>query len=1026
MTARSFASFAAVLVLAVSCGDSRTADRSASPHAPLLGVRGIWSSPRSLAFGRMKHTATLLPSGKIWVAGGADTGSNSVATSELFDPSTATFTTGPTLLTARAAHTATLLRDGMVFLVGGDGASGKVLATTELYDPSTGAVTAGPSLTTAREQPATVMLADGRVLITGGTAKTAEAEIFDPVTRTMSMTAGVMTAVRLEHTATRLPSGTVLLLGGVSEMGGSPTAAAPVAEVLDPVSGRFGPGPGNPTARVEHTATLLSDGTVLVAGGSDPLTGAALTSAEIYDPVSGAVVAVPQTPRAAHSALLLPSGRVLLAGGRPASSSTPSTASIDLFDPIAATITTQPETMAETREAFTATLLPGGDVAFIGGKFTEASPPLIYGVRQTLEVYAAETPDKSLSAATLSVKASTPQIAALGDGTVVVSGGTSPPSTALDVYDPKTDAIVSHAEMLVGRTQHTATTLGDGKILVVGGTSDDGVALDSAELFDGKVVSATGKMLNARTEHAAVRLSTGKVLVLGGSGAAGRTAELYDPATRTFAATGALVGARKGASATLLSDGAVLVAGGVDTTAPDVHSQATAEIYDPRSGQFTATASMTVAREHHTATLLASGKVLVMGGAASTTGDVFDPIKHTFEPTSHPMNASRQGMTATLLPSGNVAIIGGVLAGGSSVRDELYRPATEIFSFADSVANSSGHAAILISTGDVLLAGGVSQTQTRGKVELTLWKAGRPGEVSRRPIILQPTAAAAGGTVLVAGTGLNAAFAPGANAAPLSLWMPTAGGLLEGSLHPFTDTSATWHIPATALTGPGLLFAATNGIVSDGVRVDVAPASSGATCANDLDCASTHCADGVCCDTACTGACMACSAEKLGGALAGTCRAVPLHADPDAECPVEPSSTCGRSGGCDGAGACARYAEGTTCGSGGTCSNGTCAKVPICVDDTTVQDALGATRSCGAFRCRDGECIARCTSTSDCAAGLQCGTDGNCASPAVDGASSACACKLAGPRRRTRDEGVALALAALAFGAVVLRRRRGA
>jgi Galactose oxidase, central domain len=230
-------------------------------------------------------------------------------------------------------------------------------------------------------------------------------------------------------------------------------------------------------------------------------------------------------------------------------------------------------------------------------------------------------------------------------------------------------------------------------------------------------------MTTPRANAAAIRLHDGRVLICGGTatgqvGGILASAELYDPAARTFAATGSMTVPRAGQTITMLHDGRVLLTGGVKNVG--FRSElASAEIYDPASGTFSATGSMSVPREGHTATLLRDGRVLVVGGSDNgthtlDTAEVYDPSIGAFSRAGH-LNQPRVAHVAALLGTGKVLIAGGGrggMPGGYISYDtaELYNPSTRTFSpmLARMHYDRVGAAAVRLNDGRVLIVGGKS------------------------------------------------------------------------------------------------------------------------------------------------------------------------------------------------------------------------------------------------------------------------------------------------------------------------------
>jgi hypothetical protein len=289
---------------------------------------GKWTAgANTMSSHRTGATATLLPSGKILIAGGFNNSEVALNTAEIYDPSNGTFVaTDNNMTNPRAFHTATLLANGKVLLDSGlTDNTGDLSTTADLFDPiagTHGVFTVSTGTPGPRAAAVSVIFPSGplagQVLITGGDICTGTAEVcsstfsdvYDPATDVFSFVP--MKEFRTNHTATLLNDGTVLVAGGINVSaslssgtvlgGGALTTFSRSAEIFDPSSSTFtcvgGPGALGGCAstmthtRAGHTATLLGDGTVLIAGGfvsygRPPFQmGAATNSAETYDPVA--------------------------------------------------------------------------------------------------------------------------------------------------------------------------------------------------------------------------------------------------------------------------------------------------------------------------------------------------------------------------------------------------------------------------------------------------------------------------------------------------------------------------------------------------------------------------------------------------------------------------------------------------------------------------------------------------------------------------------------------------------------------
>ncbi|MCC6367402.1 MAG: VCBS repeat-containing protein [Bryobacterales bacterium] len=312
---------------------------------------------------RAAHTVTLLRNGKVLVTGGlAPQGSGVVTlqTAELYDPATRTFLPAGRMQNPRAYHTATLLPDGKVLLAGGMNVAGSQspvpVAALEVYDPEQDAFTAVGTIT-ARNSLTATLLADGRVLLAGGIpgqgAFLNVAEVYQPATHVVAIVSPMISR-RAFHTATLLRDGRVLMIGGE---GTNP-------EFFHPSTNSFVASPAN-LPRFDHTATLLPDDSVLVTGGISSQ-GPEPAGPVIFNPSTGTVASTGAmiVPRAGHTATALADGRVLVLGGRTTAGE--SLAVSEVYSPVTRSFTPGPP-LATPRVLHTATLFGDGMVLAAGG-----------------------------------------------------------------------------------------------------------------------------------------------------------------------------------------------------------------------------------------------------------------------------------------------------------------------------------------------------------------------------------------------------------------------------------------------------------------------------------------------------------------------------------------------------------------------------------------------------------------------------------------------------------------------------------
>ena len=476
------------------------------------------------------------------------------------------------------------------------------------------------------------LLLDGRVLFVGGAqdSETASSELFDPRTNTFSRTSGALSGPRHGLSATTLLDGRVLVAGGSPpiQVGGGPLATA---ELFDPTTGTFAPTGPMVVPREHHQAVRLADGRVFVLGGGGGET-MDLASAEIYDPATGSwtLAGTTPVPRFAAAITALTDGRILVTGGMDADGA--AVATTEVFDPGT-------------------------------GQFVPASSMVHprYGHATVV----------------------------LADGRVLLMGGSDGAQAlaSAELFDPATGRFASTGSLVTERVAPAAARLADGRVMVAGGALETGSPL-SAEIYDAALGTfAQGAFASGMHFAPAHLLPDGRVLVTGGQ------PEVFDPSAvtaspvatprsdRTFIATGDPIEHRVGHTATRLADGRVLLIGGRSPSAlePGRERLASAEIYDPKTGSFTATGLMRLSQaaegpdtvRGHAALLLDDGRVLVLGdGHFSWRLQMFDPAAGVFSDVASlaPERVTvGQPMAVVQLADGRIIAFGPALDRSSSL-----------------------------------------------------------------------------------------------------------------------------------------------------------------------------------------------------------------------------------------------------------------------------------------------------------------------------------------------------------------------
>lgn len=976
------------------CGCGTTEQQA--PEVADLSQQASWEILDGPGTTRGYATATLLTSGRVLIVGGIGSSSDfSTDEVDLYDPLTHQFSATGSLSDGRRHASSTLLLDGRVLVVGGCVTAGTTcdtaLASAEIYDPATGTWSPTGSLADARWGHTATRLRDGRVLIAGGVDETNVtnrfAEVFDPAaaggTGAFSSPGGTMRAGRYLHTANMLPSGQVLFVGGAT------ASSKQSAERFDPMLagglGAFVDTAGAPVfAHVAHIGTQLSSGEVVFGTGCGDSCTPPVTEADRYDPATDEFVAAgTYTPRRFTQGSALPSGKVAWIGGVTPSNTAESAVEVyDLTANAGAGGFVSALPLQEGRGSQPTVLLPTSRVLVAGIHTSVRSSELF-------DPHGGGTHGRWESVANLTAALEGPGVTPLVDGRIVITGGLQSsgiPSTAVAVFDPDTDTVSNVGTLLQPRWLHEATLLIDGRVLVSGGCSDAGCSnlLDSTEVLEPATatVSAGPSLGTARTRHRATRLVSGEVLITGGCSSSDcstvfDSAEQIDRQATATLALPVLEQPRGRHTATRLSDGRVLLVGGSVTPA--------AELFDPRTRIFSAVSPPAAARSSHVATLLPTGQVLIAGGEGQASAELYDPDFASFSATAA-LAQTRERATATLLPNGKVLIAGGcVTHQGTCVAptaSEIFDPVPKQFTPVGAPQGFGSHTrASLLPDGRVVFLGAGSSVEVWDETcpvagsgddcDRSLMDVFRPDLDALAASVTLRSTAAITGSRLGGVTQGHAGFTDSSPSdVPIALWMPLQGGPLQlGGVSEWSSTAATWTVPTTIHPGPGWLFVVALGNPSRARGTLVEALVDGTNCGSATECASGHCVDGVCCDRGCDGECEACVGALSGGSD-GQCSPITGGTDPDDECSAEAPDTCGLDGACDGAGACRLHPAGTECAAP-SCSGSQLEPASTC-DGAGSCDAP-AVESCSPYVCASATaCSTTCASDDDCADGARC------------------------------------------------------
>lgn len=603
-----------------------------------------WKSAPSMSKARNSATATPLADGRVLVTGGYDRkivqlpnpdqqpfcclriDLTALATSEIFDSKTRSWSPAGNLGHARYGHQAVTLKGGLVLVVGGEDQPNDpptYLPSAEIFDASTGTWAGAGDIGAPRKDFTLTALADGQALLAGGLAADGitvlrSTLLYDPVKNAWSPGPDMKDA-RTQHRAAQLRDGRILVTGGLDHLGRLATS-----EIFDPAALGWIPTGALKTARSDEVAVPLHDGRVLVAGGRGTKTG--LSDSEIFDPNAAGASPAPRTvigpgtwvlkptqpvPTYAQDAHLLKDGRVLVlpGGGYPDYVA-------QIYDPTSATWTTS-FTRASDRKFIAGTPIAGDRVLLV----TLDNDGLKPGSAEVIDPLTGAT-RAAASPGTLG----SARLDLLPDGRVWLTGGPTGDKRTL-FYDATADRWSPGPDVPIDLYVGTVTWIPGGRVLVggvlkamildptsgawseVGGFPSHWNNYSATGLPNGDVLFAGGTEDQTQTDGRVVTVGTTRVMRWNHvTGLLERASDISAPSP--FLST------------VVLRDGRVLFAGGVASGDSQSDPVSTAELYDPVKDTWSSAQSMPEARSQMTAVLLPDGSALEVGGWG-----LFNPVK---------------------------------------------------------------------------------------------------------------------------------------------------------------------------------------------------------------------------------------------------------------------------------------------------------------------------------------------------------------------------------------------------------------